>query len=304
MKRFSYHEPETVSEVFDLLKELGKGAKLLAGGTDLLVQMKRGVISPEYLINLKRINELKSYSIDEENISLGPLTSLRAIEKEKFFRENCSVLANTAAQMASPQIRYLATIGGNLCNASPSADMAPPLIALGSSVVLAGQEGSRKVILEEFFQGPGNSVLDDKELMTQVIVPTLKPTARACYLKHSFRKAHDIALVGAAVMLDIGEDGTTVKEAKIVLGAVAPTPIRALAAETILKHEKINQHVISEAARLAVDAATPIDDIRTNASYRKKIVEVLVARALKQLLPEGRIEYGNANKFKSQWGVS
>lgn len=284
---FTYLKPKTLLEAINLKSELGDTAMFLAGGTDVLLKMKRRAIDPSHIISLNTLEELTKTTVDTYEISIGALTTLRMLEKDSVFSEYLPVLAETAKKMASPQIRALATLGGNLCNASPAADMAPPLIALGAKIELTGQAATRSMMLEDFFTGPGMASLKSDEVMTRIVVPRLPATGRAVYLKESIRRAHDVAMVGVGVMVDYRQDKNIINNAKIVLGAVAPTPIRAVIGEEALKNKPMYNQLFEEVAVLAAEASRPIDDLRTSAAYRKKLVQALVKRALKQLLPGG-----------------
>ena len=190
-------------------------------------------------------------------------------------------LSQAASRLGSLAIRNVATIGGNLCNALPSADMAPALIGFGASLNIIGPAGTRRVLLENFFTGPNRSVCEADEIVTDIIVPVLPPNSKAVYLKHS-RTTIDLAVAGVAVMITLsGPD--TCQEAKAVLGAVAPTPLRARSCEEALQGRKLDAEIIDKAAELAAAEAHPITDVRATAEYRRKIVGVLVRRALSQL---------------------
>jgi carbon-monoxide dehydrogenase medium subunit len=286
--KFTYIKPKTVAEAVGLKEELGDKAKFLAGGTHLLLQLKRGKINPSYLISLNGLEELKSFGSNDAGITVGVLNSLRKIEKDPFFKEHLPVLAATAPVMATPQIRTLATVGGNICNASPAADMAPPLIALGANLKVVGTAGTRTFSLEDFYLGPGQNTLEGSEILTGLQIPKPRANSGTCYLKESIRRGHDIALVGVAVMIVTSDqDDSKVEDIRIVLGAVAPVPLRATAAEDLLRGNKIDEQLISEAARLTADISRPIDDLRATANYRKKLVSALATRGLRQLLRGG-----------------
>lgn len=282
--KFSYHKPQTVDEVISLLEVHAEKARVLAGGTDLLLQLKRKITSPEHLISVKELQELRGVEKTSESIKVGALTTLSALEKDNFFRDECPVLAETASKMASPQIRQLATVGGNICNSSPSADLLPPLIALGTKVNLIGGQGERTMLLEEFFTGPGENKMKKGEVLTGITIPRSSlEESKVCYMRHSIRQGHDIALVGVAVMVKMADDNQ-VEDAKIVMGAVAPTPVRALEAEDVIKGEIASEALFIKAAQLATAAASPIDDLRASASYRRQIVNTLVYRGLEKLI--------------------
>lgn len=294
MKDFTYLQPATLPEALEILRERGSEAKLVAGGTDLLVKMKRRVLTPSCLVSLRGVRELDFLDIGPDGLRIGALTTLAALAKHPGVRQFYPVLAATAAKMASSQVRNLATVGGNLCNAAPSADLAPPLIALEASVIIQGRQGIRRVDLEQFFTGPGTTVLDSGELVTEIHLPFPAEGTRAVYLKHGIRKAMDIATVGAAVTIrpwktngnsrsgtgDVClQAGMGKWEARIVLGAVAPTPIRVRSAEAFAAGGFDRDNIL-KAANAAAEASRPIDDVRSSAFYRQEMVRILVKRAL------------------------
>lgn len=286
MKPFDYYAPLSLDEALGLLagqpvpgfNPVGC-ARALAGGTDLLLKMRTGRLAPGCLINIKRIPELHGLSYDESRgLRLGALVTVSEVMASPDVRAHYPALAQAAAMMASVQIRNLATVGGNLCNAAPSADLAPPLIALSGQAHIAGPHGRRTVALEDFFSGPGQTVLASDELLLEVRVPPPEHGATAIYLKHTPREAMDIAIVGVAAAVTFSHG--LCSSAKIVLGAVAPTPLRAQSAERAIGGGPLDERRIMEAARLAADEARPIDDVRASAWYRREMVEVLTRRAL------------------------
>jgi CO/xanthine dehydrogenase FAD-binding subunit len=281
LPRFEYHAPASLPEALELLSQWGKKAKVFAGGTDLLVSMKKREILPEHLINLKGIPELKGIHYDEkEGLRVGPAVTLAEIEHSKVIKEKICVLWDAVSVMASPQVRTLGTMGGNLSSAVPSADTAPPLIALGASVSLKGIHGERRVRVEDFFKGPGESVLQPDEILTRILIPKPPQRSSGTYLKMMRRNALDLALVGVAVFLRLDLNKQLCKEARIVLGAVAPTPIRAPKAEEILIGKEISEALAKEAGRMASGEARPISDVRASMEYRQTIISILTQRAL------------------------
>ena len=197
-------------------------------------------------------------------------------------QDKFSILAQAIHQMASPPIRSLATIGGNLCNAVPSADTAPPLIAMGAKVKLTSATGERIIPLEEFFAGPSETVLGDGELLVEIQVPNPPAHSGGGYIKHTLRRALDLALVGVAVIIVLDSANGACKDIKIALGAVAPTPIRASKAESIIKGKNLEVKLIDQVAQAAAEEARPISDIRGSAEYRREMVRVLTRRAVRQ----------------------
>ena len=281
LSKFEYHVPISLSEALELLAKYDGKARVFAGGTDILVSMKNREILPEHLINLKGIAELKGIYYDEkEGIKIGALTTLTEIEHSEIVKEKFCVLWDAVRMMASPQIKSLGTIGGNLCGAVPSADTAPPLIALGASVRMVGIHGERSVLVENFFKGPKESALQRNEILTQILIPNPLPTSSGTYLKLMRRNAMDLALVGVAACIRLDLKRKVCTEARIALGAVAPTPIRAMQAEQILIKKKIDEALAGEAGRAAATVCRPISDIRSSLEYRCSMVEVLTKRAV------------------------
>lgn len=281
LPQFDYHAPTSLSDALHHLAEYGEKATVLAGGTDLLVAMKKRDRVPDHLINLKNIKKLKEISYDErEGLKIGALVTLGDLHRSDIIREKFCILWDAVSVMASPQVRNVATIGGNLCNARPSADTAPPLIALGATVTLNTSNGERTVLVENFFRGPGESVLELQEILTEVLIPNPPENSQGAYLKLMRRHAMDLALASVACYLRLDSDGNRCEEARIVLGAVAPTPMRAPGAEQILINKEIDETVAGEAGRVASHEARPISDIRASGEYRGDMVQVLTKRAV------------------------
>ncbi len=281
MQAFDHYTPKSLPEAIDLLDRLNDQVYLSAGGTDLMLKMKAGVVTPATIINIKRLLELQGLTYDEERgLQIGALTTLRELTRSSVIHEHYPCLAQAASQMASEQIRSFATVGGNLCNASPSADLAPPLIALGATALLVGPQGERQLPLEDFFLGPSQSVLKPGELLQRIEVPP--PQGKTIYLKHSPRTFMDIAVVGVGIGLKMS--GKVCRTVKIVLGAVAPVPLRVESAEVALIGQSPTPDHITHAAKLAAEACSPIDDVRGSAWYRRRMVEVLTQRGLQEIL--------------------
>jgi len=278
--------PKSIEEAFSFLEKHNGTAKVIAGGTDLIPKMKRRALTPKYLIDLRQIPDLNFIKYDEKDgLRIGATTTLAEIKESPVIADNCPVLVETVSQMASTQIRNLGTIGGNLCNAIPSADLAPPLIVLRARVKLVGPKKERTVLVEEFFEGPEKTVIKPFELLTEVQIPLLLKGESATYLKHSLRAAMDLAIVGVAAFLSLDSKKQICNDVRIALGAVAPTPLRAKRAEEVLKGKAlVDDDLIENAANLASEESKPIDDIRSSAEYRREMVKVLTNRAIKQCL--------------------
>ncbi|MFW6068844.1 MAG: FAD binding domain-containing protein [Chloroflexota bacterium] len=281
MRRFSYYEPQSLSEAAALLEKYGDKASLLAGGTDLLVEVKEKLRQPDHVINLKKIPGLAHLCFDDKDgLRFGTLTTVRAVETDPAIIAHYAGLQQAALELGSIQIRNRATVVGNICRASPSADTLPPLIADGTRLRIFGKQGERVVSMEDFFTGPGRTILETGEIVTEVLVPPPPVHCGKAYIKHGRRQAMELATVGVAVHLV--QEGDICREARIVLGAVAPTPIRAPEAEEHLRGAVLDEATMAEAARLAKEIARPISDVRSSASYRRAMVEVLTARAISQ----------------------
>jgi carbon-monoxide dehydrogenase medium subunit len=281
MRRFEYHEPANLEEASALLVRHGAEASLLAGGTDLLVEIKEHVRWPKHVVNVKRIPGLAALEYDaRDGLRFGALVTAREIETSPVVLEKYPGLAQAARELGSIQVRHRATVVGNICRASPSADTLPPLIADGASVRIHGPAGGRTVALEDFFTGPGKTVLAPGELVTEVVVPPPAPRTGKHYIKHGRRKAMELATVGVAVALTL--EGDACREIRIALGAVAPTPIRARAAEAALRGRGLDAQAIAAAARIAQGECRPISNVRGSAEYRREMVGVLAARAIER----------------------
>ncbi len=264
LPRFNYLRPKTIREALAILKKHKDAARLPAGGTDLIPQLKRRELrTPEYVIDLKGISELDviSYSA-RTGLKIGPLVTISALAQSPLVQERYPLLVQTALSMASPQVRNRGTFAGNICNAVPSADSAPSLMVLGSAVKIKGSAGERTVPIDQFFVGPRKTVLEPDEMLLEIDVP--KPTAgnRGVYLKLSPRHSMDLAIVGVAVAGTY--DNGICKDIKIALGAVAPTPVRVPVAEDILRGMKVTPELVDEAARNAITQCSPIDDHRAS----------------------------------------
>ena len=278
---FEYHAPASVSKALDLMAQYKNKGRFIAGGTDLLVAMKKREITPQHLISLNGIAALKGITPDKRGgVKIGALTTLAEIERSDVIQKQFLPLRDAINVMASAQVRSLATIGGNLCSAVPSADTAPPLIALNASLQLVGPKGERSMLVEEFFTGPAKTVRTANEILKAIMIPKPEAFSSGCYLKLMRRQAMDLALVGVAACLRLDKEKKICTEARIALGAVAPTPIRVPEVEALLINKAIDEKLITEAARVAGMQCRPISDIRASLEYRCSMVEVLTRRAV------------------------
>jgi CO/xanthine dehydrogenase FAD-binding subunit len=295
LKAFSYFEPTTIEEAVRMLRKQGGQARPLAGGTDLLVRMKRGEILPSALINLKRIKGLdKIRKGPGRGISVGALTPVSTIEQSPLIRSTHPMLAEAARLLGSPSIRNLATLGGNVGRASPASDMVPSLIVLKARVMIDGIRGKKELDMERLFSGPGTTTLSKGELIRSFFLPSLPPRSGGTYLKLGRHEGMDCALVGVAVCLSLSGKNREVKEARVALSAVAPVPLRATKTEEVLLSGPLTEERIREASRVAAMESSPIDDLRASGSYRKEVVSVLTYRAVLEALAHA--ERGDGKK--------
>ena len=291
MLRFDFLEARNLRQAISLLERHGQDARPVAGSTDFLVRWRQGFWRPSCVVNIKGIPALGRISYSPQNgLRLGALATVQAIESHPQVRRRYPALAAGATSFAGVQVRNLATVGGNVCNASPAGDTLPALLAFDAQCSIAGPRGSRTLPLTEFFLGPGRTALEPGEILTQLTLPPPLPRTGSLYIKHSPRGAMDIATVGVASVISLEDDGRTCCDARISLGAVGPIPFRATAAEKVLKGREVTPDLLAEAALAAQSTATPIDDVRGTAAYRKAMVEALTRRTLQYALgmAEGR----------------
>jgi CO/xanthine dehydrogenase FAD-binding subunit len=280
MKAFDYERPSSFEDACRLLKEAGGSKKALAGGTDLLIKTRQKVISPKGMISLRDVPGLSDLSFNpEKGLTIGAMTRLSEVEIADVVKENYPALAAAVATIGSTQVRNRATIGGNKCNAAPSADSMPILIAYGASVVIGDGQHEREVLLEEFFTGPGQTVLQAGELVKQVFVPVPPQNSFAIYIKAA-RSALDIALVGVALVAVYEPSDGVIKDLKVALAAVAPTPVRSRQMEGIVIGNRLDDEIIEKAVGESCTDACSITDVRTTEGYRDKLVETHSRQAL------------------------
>lgn len=296
LRKFKYFEPSTLPEALALLAQYKEEAKILAGGTDLLVQMKQREISPKTLICLKSISELSGIELNGE-LRIGSMTTHRQIEKSSVIRDSFSLLADAVDSLGSVQIRNVATIGGNICNAAPSADTAPPLLALGAKAQIVGLDGERIIPLEEFFLGASQTVIKPNEILTRFLIAQLPPNSGSAYIKHTRRGAMDLPLLGVAVVVTLDAQGKAIKECRIALGVAAPTPIRASGAEEFLQGRPFRVDILRKAGEIASFEARPRTSMRTTAEYRREMIKVLIPRAAS--IAAERISLACAEEFSA-----
>lgn len=276
---FEYHEPASIADAVALGARFGEAGRFLAGGTDLLIQMRRGRVAPRHVMSLHRVTGLDRIEVDGV-VRLGALVTYRSIERSPHFQEGLRALVEGAEVVGGHQIRNVATVGGNIVNASPAADVVPVLLALDATVTCLGPAGERTLPLDAFLTGPGQTARRHGELLTSIQFEQLMPRSATAFLKAGRRKAMEISVVCVAVRLTLDAAHARCQEARIALGAVAPTTMRARGAEQSLEGQPLTDEVLRRAGRLAASECTPIDDVRASARYRRLLVEALVPRAL------------------------
>ena len=277
VQEFDLHRPTSVAEAVALLEQYNGRATVLAGGTDLLVNMKMERAQAEQVIAISRVKSLKAVAASDDGLTIGALATFYDVQQANVIRQRYQALNEAAHSVSGTQIKMMGTIGGNLCNASPAADSAPALLLYDAQVELTGAAGSRRVALADFFTGPGQTVRQANELLTGIILVPPQPAEGSAFLKLG-RVGADIAKVSAAVRLV--RDGQRVAEGRIALGSVAPTPVRARQAEARLAGQPFDLALAEAAAQLAAQEIAPISDVRSTAAYRARVAYVLVRDAL------------------------
>jgi aerobic carbon-monoxide dehydrogenase medium subunit len=279
---FDYHTPATVDEACGILANLGSSAKVLAGGTDVLSKMKNELIAPKVLVSLKNIQNMDRIEyVSGRGVVIGAKATHNDLVNSALLQQKCPSIPDAAHSMANNQIRNRGTIGGNLVNAVPSADLPPILIALEAQVTLVGRYGNRILPLEEFFVGPNRSAIEPDEILTEITIAD-QPTTGSAYFKFGLRRSGALAVVGVAV--SVVAVGTHVEQARIVLGAVGPVPMRSKKAEQLLVGTLATEAALEEVGRAAAAECRPISDIRGSEEYRRDMVRVFTKRALRKAL--------------------
>lgn len=289
MKRFDYLAPTSLKEAVTILQE-NPEISPLAGGTDLLIQIKERQRPVQTVMSLKRIPEVHECT-NNGFLTIGSAVTVGRIARDLRIQKEYTALAAGAGLIGSAQIQNMATVGGNICNASPSADTAPALLVFDAVAVIASEQGERTLTIEEFFLGPGKTALQPGELLKSIRLPQLKGHSGSFYYRHTPRARMDIAVVGVAATLTLDEKGE-IADGRIALGAVAPTPLRAHKAEAELSGEMPSENLFAHVAHIAMNEAVPIDDLRASADYRRYLVQVLTKRALHQALVRAKEDYG------------
>jgi carbon-monoxide dehydrogenase medium subunit len=283
LPEYDYLEPATIAEACAMLNKGNGKAAIIAGGTDLLVNMKKSLVKPDSLVSLASLTGLNKIQFDERNgLSLGPLVTVAQVNGSDIIRDRFPALHIASGKLGSPQVRNRATVGGNICTARPAADLIGPLMAYGATVSISNGKKERSELLENIFKGPGQTTLAGNEILTGIKVKTPAAHAGASYIKYGIRKVMEISVVNVTVVLTFKDLVCT--SARVILGAVAPTFLRFKTAEDTLTGQKITNELAQQTGRLAADYCRPISDIRASAEYRRELVKALTARGIIQAM--------------------
>ncbi|MBT3178448.1 MAG: xanthine dehydrogenase family protein subunit M [Desulfobacula sp.] len=280
MKPFKYLSPTTVEKAISYYGEHSETAKFIAGGTDVIVKVKEGWMEPDYLISLKKIEEMGELHKNEATgeLSIGALVTHATLEKSLMIQNEYPIIYDAVSNIGSLQVRNVGTIGGNLINAVPSADGAIPLIALDGVALLHGPSGERSAQVKDLFIAPYKTILKSGEILKKITIPTQAPNTGSAYIKFGRRAAMELPLIGIGVLLTLEDDMETCSKARICLGVAAPTPMRAFDAEKLLIGKKINKEILIEAGNIAADESKVRNSIRGKAWHRKEMIRVHVKR--------------------------
>jgi aerobic carbon-monoxide dehydrogenase medium subunit len=290
VKDFTYLRPTSLGEAVGLLAEHRGKTKILAGGTDLMLQLQDGLFAPDFVVDVRHVPELNGLDFNPATgLTIGAATPLRQVETSALVREKYPHVASAAGEIGSVQIRNLGSFGGNICTATPSGDGLPALVSLDATARIASVRGERTVSLATFFTGVRRTVLEPDELLVDVKVPAPQQYSSGAYVKLDTRPQMDLAIVGVAVTLTLAADRETIKKAAICLGAVAVTPIRVPEAEEILLGRTATDDVLAQAGAAAARAARPISDVRASAEYRREQCDLMTRRAIRQALERAKL---------------
>ena len=281
---FEYRTPKSLKEVQADLKQFGTDAKLIAGGTALVIMMKQRLVRPSCLISLRQVRGLNAIAVKDGGLGIGGLVTHREVETSSLVRRRMPLLAETYRHVATIRVRNVATVGGGIAHADPNQDPPPTLIALGATVKVSSAHGSRLIPLEEFFTDYYETVLKPEEIITEVLVPRVPPNSGVAFLKFLPRTADDYATVSAAAVVTLDRSKKTFADVSIALGSVGATPVRAKEAEAVLRGQPVKTEAIREAAEKAKQAVDPISDFRGSAAYKREMAGVFVRRALEKAL--------------------
>lgn len=287
MKRFAYYQPQSLDEAFGLMEKYEGRARYVAGGTDAMIRVKQKIWQPEALISLRWVEALCGIKKTGNSLRLGSMTLWREIETDPLVASHCPALADAAPMVANPQIRNVATVGGNLCNAAPSADGAPPLMVMEAVLTISGPHGEREVPISEFFKGPGQHCMQPGEVLTAITIPEMPMHTGMAFLK-SGRVTQDIAVANVAVCIEM--EGRVCKKCRVAAGAVGPVPMELQGVESFVEGKEITQDLLLEIQDKAAGEVTPITDVRSTEIYRRTVTGVMVKRAIEQAMERAKYE--------------
>jgi len=290
MRDFEYEAPDSLERAIAILSEMNGRARPLAGGTDLIDHVRTGRLTPDLIVDIKKIPDLNRLEHTSDGLHLGAAVPCYRIYEDPAIRRDFAALVDACSIIGGIQVQNRASVGGNLCTSGPAADSAPALIALNATCVLTGPDGTREVPVHEFFTGPGQNVLNRGELLVEIRLPAPAPHSGSHYRRFIPRNEMDIAVVGVGASVTLTEDGQTIQSARIGLGAVAPTPLLAVEASELLAGKPASDATFSEAAQAARKIVTPIDDMRGTVEFRIHVTGVLVERVLRQAVARARGE--------------
>ncbi len=278
MKKFDYYQPRSLQEAYGWMEKEKGDARYIAGGTDIIWRVKQGMIEADALISLRGIEELTQVRLNGD-LTIGSMVPFRNIERNASLAKAYPSLSEAVSLLANPQVRNVATVGGNLCNAAPSADCAPPLIVLDAVLTLEGPGGKREVPIGGFFKGPGETCMEKTEILTQIRVPKMAANSGTSFLKKG-RVSQDIAMVNAAAFLVM--EGSVCQKCRLAVGAVAPVPLRLTDVEAMVENQEVSTELLERVAEKAEQAVRPITDVRSTAEYRRVLSGVLVKKAIRE----------------------
>ena len=280
LQEFVYHEPRSLADAIEILSAAGEGARVLAGGTDLVVDMKTGRMRPTTVVNLKRIPGLTGIEDVGQGTRIGALTKVTVVEQSSLVQDHHPALAEAASLLASPPVRALATIGGNVGRASPASDLGPALIVSSATATIVGRGGARDELVEDLYTGPGTTSLAASDVITSIFLPSPPSGFGSAFIKLGERgSGTDIAIAGVSASVVISADGR-IADCRIAMASLGPTPMRASATEALLRRQMPTDELLTDAAASAGREAKPIGDMRASASYRTALAQVLTKRAL------------------------
>jgi len=285
LPRFEYVKPDRLEEALSFLDMHSNESRIIAGGTDLLVKMREGKTRPLWVVDLSGIREFGGVELKSETISIGPLATIREVEESPLIRDKAPMLSAALKEFAFWQIKNMATLGGNLCNASPASDLATPLLALSSKLRFLSLRGERIIPIDDFFLGPGETAIRQDEILAEILIPTPKSKLWA-FNKLGKRSAHVLSIVNVAAAMEISQDRC--EDLHLALGSVAPKPVRAKGVENYLKNAALSDKQIWEASKKVVNDIDPISDLRASAEYRKEMSVKLTEKSIKDAMDRGK----------------